>query len=223
MIFGTTGPRGGHHDGLVDLMANYTGLLQLSDEFVGTARRLCDERGALLAFDEVVSFRHHLGGMQALYDADPDLTVLGKVIGGGLPIGAVGGRAEVMRLLDATRAGALHSSGTFTGNPVSMAAGLAALAEYDEAAISRLNGLGDRMRDRFRAGAPAGWEARGYGSLARLVRTDGTPVPPSFFWGAHERGVLLTAAPLVVLSTAMDDGVVDEIAAALIETAAETF
>jgi glutamate-1-semialdehyde 2,1-aminomutase len=206
---------------IVDLMANYTGLRQMPSKFVEAARALCDECGALLAFDEVVSFRHHSGGMQALYGTEPDLTILGKVIGGGLPIGAVGGSAEAMVLLDATRKGSLHSSGTFTGNPLSMAAGLACLATFDQTAIDRLNRLGDRLRSRFREANPPGWEIRGYGSLSRVVGPDGGSVPAEFFWRMLDRGVQITSAALVVLSTPMDEAVADEICDALVATATE--
>jgi glutamate-1-semialdehyde 2,1-aminomutase len=206
---------------LVDLVANYTGLNQLDPAFVAAARRLCDERGALLAIDEVVSLRHAVGGMQSLYDVRPDLTVMGKIIGGGFPVGAVGGSRDALALLDPTAPGSLHSSGTFSGNPVSMAAGLACLADLDEGAIVRLTTLGALLRERLEAAVPEDWEVRGFGSLARLFAPGGQPTPPEFFWRAYERGVLVTPQGLIALSTPMDEAAVDAIAAALTTAAHE--
>ncbi|MEK7697525.1 MAG: glutamate-1-semialdehyde 2,1-aminomutase, partial [Pseudomonadota bacterium] len=94
--------------------------------FLAGLRALCTEHGALLIFDEVMTgFRVGLGGAQALYGVKPDLTTLGKVIGGGLPVGAFGGRAEIMDRL--TPDGPVFHAGTLSGNPVAMACGLATL------------------------------------------------------------------------------------------------
>ena len=102
--------------------------------FLEELRRLCTEYGALLIFDEVMTgFRVARGGAQALFGIAPDLTALGKVIGGGLPVGAFGGRAEIMDLL--SPAGPVYQAGTLSGNPLAMAAGLAQLRELD-----RVNG-----------------------------------------------------------------------------------
>ncbi|MCE9624935.1 MAG: glutamate-1-semialdehyde 2,1-aminomutase [Deltaproteobacteria bacterium] len=94
--------------------------------FLKGLRELCDKTGALLVFDEVMTgFRVHLGGAQGLYQIRPDLTTLGKVIGGGLPVGAYGGRADVMKCVSPE--GGVYQAGTLSGNPVAMAAGLATL------------------------------------------------------------------------------------------------
>ncbi len=95
-------------------------------EFLQTLRELCTKHGAVLIFDEVMTgFRVHLGGAQALYDIKPDLTTLGKVIGGGLPVGAFGGRKDIMQCL--APIGAVYQAGTLSGNPVAVTAGLATL------------------------------------------------------------------------------------------------
>ena len=95
-------------------------------EFLKTLRELCTKHGAVLIFDEVMTgFRVHLGGAQALYNITPDLTTLGKVIGGGLPVGAFGGRRDIMQCL--APIGAVYQAGTLSGNPVAVAAGLATL------------------------------------------------------------------------------------------------
>jgi len=95
-------------------------------EFLQTLRNLCTEHGAVLIFDEVMTgFRVHLGGAQALYNIRPDITTLGKVIGGGLPVGAFGGRKDIMQCL--APLGAVYQAGTLSGNPVAVTAGLATL------------------------------------------------------------------------------------------------
>jgi glutamate-1-semialdehyde 2,1-aminomutase len=95
-------------------------------EFLQTLRALCTQHGTVLIFDEVMTgFRVHLGGAQALYNIKPDLTTLGKVIGGGLPVGAFGGRKDIMQCL--APVGAVYQAGTLSGNPVAVTAGLTTL------------------------------------------------------------------------------------------------
>ncbi len=96
------------------------------EEFLPTLRRVCDEYGALLIFDEVMTgFRVHLNGAQGLFDITPDITVLGKIIGGGLPVGAFGGPTALMEHIAPT--GEVYQAGTLSGNPLAMASGLATL------------------------------------------------------------------------------------------------
>ncbi|GAA3551103.1 glutamate-1-semialdehyde 2,1-aminomutase [Zobellella aerophila] len=102
--------------------------------FLQGLREICDQYGALLIFDEVMcGFRASLGGAQAHYDVKPDLTTLGKVIGGGMPVGAFGGRREVMEHMAPT--GPVYQAGTLSGNPVAMAAGLATLGEITKPGV----------------------------------------------------------------------------------------
>jgi glutamate-1-semialdehyde 2,1-aminomutase len=102
------------------------GLVEPTPEFRAELRRLTRQHGALLIYDEVMTgFRLAYGGAQALYGDEPDLTALGKVIGGGYPVGAYGGRADIMRKV--MPAGPVFQAGTLSGNPVAMAAGLAML------------------------------------------------------------------------------------------------
>jgi glutamate-1-semialdehyde 2,1-aminomutase len=111
---------------IVEPVAGNMNLLPASLEFLQTMRRLCSQHGALLLFDEVMSgFRVALGGAQSIYGVVPDMTVLGKVIGGGLPVAAFGGRADLMKHL--APLGGVYQAGTLSGNPVAVAAGMATL------------------------------------------------------------------------------------------------
>jgi len=109
-------------------------------------RSLADTHGVLLVFDEVITFRAGTGGMQAIENIEPDLTALGKIIGGGLPVGAFGGRGDIMRIFDPTHPDAVVHSGTFSGNALTMAAGMATLKILGRNEIDRINRLGERLR-----------------------------------------------------------------------------
>jgi glutamate-1-semialdehyde 2,1-aminomutase len=121
----------------VEPVAANMGLVPPSAEFLGGLRAACDRAGALLLFDEVITgFRLGVGGASARFDVIPDLWAFGKVIGGGLPVGAFGGRGEVMEHL--APLGPVYQAGTLSGNPLATAAGLAALGELDHEAYGRL-------------------------------------------------------------------------------------
>src|SRR5690606_3703816 len=111
---------------IVEPVAGNMGCVPSTPEFLKGLRALCDQHGAVLIFDEVMTgFRVALGGAQSLYGITPDLTTLGKVIGGGLPVGAFGGKRALMELV--SPAGKTYQAGTLSGNPLGMAAGLATL------------------------------------------------------------------------------------------------
>ena len=113
---------------IVEPVAGNMGVVPPEPGFLESLRRLTTECGALLIFDEVMTgFRVHPGGAQGLYDIHPDLTTLGKVIGGGLPVGAYGGRKEIMQMV--APSGPMYQAGTLSGNPLTMAAGIATLEE----------------------------------------------------------------------------------------------
>ncbi|OIN99764.1 MAG: glutamate-1-semialdehyde-2,1-aminomutase [Desulfovibrionaceae bacterium CG1_02_65_16] len=113
---------------IVEPLAGNVGLIEPAPGFLAGLRKLCDEHGALLIFDEVISgFRAALGGAQARYGVRPDLTTLGKIIGGGFPVGCYGGRRDIMAHI--APSGPVYQAGTLSGNPVAMAAGLATLRE----------------------------------------------------------------------------------------------
>jgi glutamate-1-semialdehyde 2,1-aminomutase len=143
---------------LVEPVAANMGLVPPVDGFLAGLRERCDRSGALLVFDEVITgFRVGPGGAQELYDVRPDLSIFGKVIGGGLPLAAVGGRADVMDEL--APLGPVYQAGTLSGNPLATAAGLAALELLDAAAYDELTGiaaaLAEGLRDAFAAAGVA--------------------------------------------------------------------
>ena len=120
----------------MDPLPNRAGLLPADEDYLRRLRQVTTEIGALLVFDEVISFRLGYNGAQQLWGIEPDLTTLGKIIGGGFPVGAVGGRNDIMALFDATHGKpAVPVEGTFCGNPVTMRAGLATMRLLDPAAF----------------------------------------------------------------------------------------
>ena len=114
---------------LIEPVQGAGGVRAAGTEFLAFLRDLADRTGALLIFDEIISFRVAPGGAQERFGVRPDLTTLGKIIGGGYPLAAFGGRADVMSVFDARRSGAISHGGTFNGSPVAAAAGLATLRE----------------------------------------------------------------------------------------------
>jgi glutamate-1-semialdehyde 2,1-aminomutase len=138
---------------IVEPVAGNMGVVPPAPGFLEGLRELCTRHGAVLIFDEVITgFRVALGGAQALYGVRPDLTCLGKIIGGGLPVGAYGGRADLMNQV--APLGGVYQAGTLSGNPLAVAAGLAtikALANSD--AYARLEALGERLARGLAEGA----------------------------------------------------------------------
>ena len=126
---------------VVEPLAGNMGVVLPSDGFLAGLRDLCDRYGMLLIFDEVISgFRVAAGGAQQVWKVKPDLTCLGKIIGGGLPVGAYGGRADLMEHI--SPAGPVYQAGTLSGNPLAMAAGLWSLDRLSKALYKRLARLG---------------------------------------------------------------------------------
>ncbi len=166
---------------IVEPVAANMGVIAPEPGFLEGLRAACDRAGALLVFDEVITgFRLGLGGAQAKYDVMPDLTTFGKVIGGGLPIGAVGGRRELMETLSPL--GPVFHAGTLAGNPIATAAGLAALDLLDDDVyvelMARARHLAALLRD---ACAAAGFAAEFpvVGTLVGMVCGD-VPRPVDF-------------------------------------------
>lgn len=142
---------------VIEPVQGVAGMIPADPAFLAGLRQYTTRHGMLLVFDEVIAFRVGPGGAQGLFGVSPDLTAFGKVIGGGYPVGAFGGRDSIMARLDARQSEALVHGGTFNGNPVTAAAGLATLRHLTPARLERLGSLGERLR----SGLTAGFRARG--------------------------------------------------------------
>jgi glutamate-1-semialdehyde 2,1-aminomutase len=182
------------------------GLVIPAKEFLAELRRLTQQHGALLIYDEVITgFRVALGGAQELLGQKADLTVLGKIVGGGLPVGAYGGRRDIMQKV--MPAGPVFQAGTLSGNPLAMAAGLATLQELrDRPPYARFEQLGKKLADGLQAAArEAGMphQVARVGSMWTLffnsepvtdydtAKTSDTKRFAKFFWAMMDRGVYL--------------------------------
>ncbi|MCL1891157.1 MAG: glutamate-1-semialdehyde 2,1-aminomutase [Coriobacteriia bacterium] len=160
---------------IIEPIAGNMGVVSPSDGYLQGLRNLCDEHEVVLIFDEVISgFRAALGGAQELYGVTPDLTTLGKIIGGGFPVGAFGGKRKIMECL--APVGSVYQAGTLSGNPVVMAAGLALISELEKpGTYEQLELLGAQLEEGLLAAcANSGCEAtvNRVGSVATLFFTD---------------------------------------------------
>ena len=135
---------------IVEPVLGSVGMLPGDAEYLAMLRDFTNDSGALLIFDEVISYRVAPGGAQEYYGITPDLTALGKIIGGGFPVGAFGGRADIMRLYAPLSGPAINHGGTFNANPVTMAAGVATLKELTPIRYRRLAELGEMLRQGVR-------------------------------------------------------------------------
>ena len=157
---------------IVEPMQGSGGVIPAEPAFLHALRNSTREHDVLLVFDEVMTSRLSTGGLQKVLGIEPDLTTLGKYIGGGLAFGAFGGRADLMRRFDPTQPQPLPHAGTFNNAVLTMAAGAAGLTQvYTAAEVERLNALGDRLRDRlngFAAERDLEFSATGYGSMVGL-------------------------------------------------------
>jgi glutamate-1-semialdehyde 2,1-aminomutase len=206
---------------LIDPMPNRAGLIPARKEYLQAMVDIAHAAGALVIFDEVISFRLGYSGAQGLWDIAPDLTALGKIIGGGFPVGAIGGGAEIMAVFDPTRGKpALPHGGTFTANPVTMRAGLAAMHALTRDSFVHLDTIGTLVRDGINASLARhslDGQCVGLGSLFKVhftshPITDYRSVYPGaaerkkldlFHKGLLDRGVLSASYGLFALSTSM--------------------
>jgi glutamate-1-semialdehyde 2,1-aminomutase len=199
--------------------------------FLRSLRDLATEIGAVLIFDEIIAFRVGPNGAQGLLGVSPDLTTLGKIIGGGYALAAFGGKAEIMDRFDARRPDALSHGGTFNGNPVAAAAGLATLRELTPDRYDRLAGLGDRLRTRLAdAFARDGIDARvdGIASLFQvfagptLQGEDGLTASQALFLGLLLDGLHLAPRGMGAIATPATEHDVDQLADAIVGRLART-
>jgi glutamate-1-semialdehyde 2,1-aminomutase len=135
---------------LIDPVPHRVGLVQGNSEFIEALHKWTRENNALLVFDEVVTFRVNYSGAQEKYSVKPDLTALGKIIGGGFPVGAFTGRSDIMKILDPREKNLLFPhSGTFSANPVTMTAGRIAMEHFDKEAVDKINALTQKAIDQI--------------------------------------------------------------------------
>ena len=192
-------------------------------EYLRFLRKITEEYNIVLIFDEVVTGRLSLGGAQKFYGVTPDITSLGKIIGGGTPVGAFGGKREIMEMYD-PRQKKLYHSGTFNGNAVTMAAGLATMSAYDQDAVDYINNLGKRFKKGVvdiygRLGL--NMQVSGEGSIYNILFTDKKVKNYRDVAAAHEdlnkvlyldlltRGVFDAERGMFSMSTAMTEADID--------------
>jgi glutamate-1-semialdehyde 2,1-aminomutase len=206
---------------VVEPVAANMGVVLPGGGFLEGLREIATAAGALLVFDEVITgYRLGRGGAQERFGVRPDLTVLGKIIGGGLPVGAYGGRADLMALV--APAGPMYQAGTLSGHPLVMAAGIATLEQLTPAAYERLEATGARLEDGLRGALPGRAVVRAGSLLTVFFRetaprdfaeasASDTEAFARFFHAMRAAGVLLPPSQFEAwfLSTAHDDADVD--------------
>jgi glutamate-1-semialdehyde 2,1-aminomutase len=214
---------------VVEPLQGSGGVIPGERAFLETLREATAAHDILLVFDEVMTSRLATGGLQQVLRIAPDLTTFGKYLGGGLAFGAFGGRADLMQRFDPSRPGALPHAGTFNNAVLTMAAGAAGLGVYTQAEAERLNGLGDRLRDRLNAFAAANaleFTATGYGSLVGLHfaagpirRRSDVPKRPELQTLLHlhllEQGYTYARRGFIALSLPLGEAEIDGFAAAV--------
>ncbi len=193
--------------------------------FLRFLRDYADRIGAVLIFDEIIAFRIGPNGAQGVFGVRPDLTTLGKIVGGGYPLAAFGGRAEIMDQFDARRPGSMSHGGTFNGNPVAAAAGLATLRFLTPERYDRLASLGERVRERIGTEIAArGIDARvdGVASLFQVFAgpslrgEDALSPTESLFLGLLVDGFHLAPRGMGAISTPATEEDIDALADAMV-------
>ncbi|MFO7950801.1 MAG: aspartate aminotransferase family protein [Candidatus Fermentibacteraceae bacterium] len=219
---------------LVDPVPHRVGLIPVEQEFVRTLREWTERNGSLLVYDEVITLRVAYGGAQERHGVRPDLTALGKMIGGGFPVGAIAGRREVMDVMDPLAPAVLFPhSGTFSANPITMTAGHTAMRLYTPEAIQRINALAERARRQIEdAIRVAGVTAcvTGAGSMLRVhfkpeppreyrtsyMASDEAGLMEAFLDYLFDNGIVLINTGTVMLSTVMTEYEIDTLSEAML-------
>ncbi|MDP6377911.1 MAG: aspartate aminotransferase family protein [Pseudomonadales bacterium] len=224
---------------IVEPILGSMGMLAATTEFLQTLRDATQRHGIILIFDEVITLRVNSGGAQATHGVTPDMTCMGKIIGGGLPVGGVGGRQELMQLFSPDQEQPVMHASTFSGNALTMTAGLAAMQAYTASEAQRINDLGSRLREGFnqvfqQAGVRG--QATGTGSLSNLHFTDrflhdardsldgmiaAGHIPSLLHLTMLRHGVMSATRLMFCTSTAMDESTVDRAVTALAESLSE--
>lgn len=218
---------------ILEPMIGSGGCIPASADFLAMLRQETTRVGALLILDEVMTSRLAPGGLQSVVGVKPDLTTLGKYIGGGMSFGAFGGRAEIMDLFDPRRTDALPHAGTFNNNVLTMTAGLTGLTEvYTPEAAMALNARGEALRDRLNAlcrSAAAPMQFTGRGSMLAVHMMRGAVNSPEdaakgdaklkelFFFDMLAHGIWLARRGMMTLSLPIGDAECDALVAAVEE------
>lgn len=215
---------------IVEPVLGSMGMIPATAEFLRVLRSETEKLGIVLIFDEVITLRLSEGGTQSIHGVTPDLTGMGKIIGGGLPIGAIGGKRELMQIFSPDTSDNVFHASTFSGNALTMAAGFAAMSHFKDAEAKRLNWLGDKLREGFNLILHQNGirgQALGLGSLTNLHLTD-EPLHDSrdalvgmaaaghisrlLHLGMLRRGIMSASRLMYCISTPMGE---DEVAAAI--------
>ena len=182
---------------IVEPIQGFGGGLRPPDDYLEAISKTASDTGTLVILDEIQTLRFAYGGIQQTLGLNPDLTVLGKLIGGGLPVGAFGGSEDLMAMTDPRGRGVLTQSGTFNANPLTMSAGLHALRKLTPEAIGRLNGNGDDLRawingECARRGLPlrGQWVRESGATACRFASSDQLPAGQGTDSRAPNRNVL---------------------------------
>jgi glutamate-1-semialdehyde 2,1-aminomutase len=221
---------------IIEPVAGNMGVVKASDEFITGLRKLCDDENIILIFDEVMTgFRVAKGGAQEILNIKPDLSTFGKIIGGGLPVGAFGGKKEIMEMV--APAGPVYQAGTLSGNPLALAAGFAALKHIKEnpKIYNELENKGKNLEDGFKENLKKlgkNFAINRVGSMSTMFFTEqpvndfhtaitsDTELYGKYFHGMLERGIYLAPAQFeaVFISTAHSDEDLDKTIKAHYET-----
>ncbi len=219
---------------LIDPLAHRIGMVKADEAFIEAIYEWTRQNNALMCFDEVICFRVNYGGAQADYQVMPDLTALGKVIGGGFPIGALGGRDEVMRILNPGDPNyRMPLSGTFSANPISLTAGKVAMELFDQEAVNKVGALAEIAKKQVLEAAKLAdipLSISGQGSMFKLHFREKPPVsfrdhyesPQTkkaiqlFLDHVYENHVMLINSCTAVFSTAVTPKEVDMLTEAML-------
>ena len=219
---------------LVEPMLGSGGCVPAGEAFLSMLREETAARGALLVFDEVMTSRLAPGGLQGAVGVTPDLTTLGKYLGGGLSFGAFGGRADVMAAYDPTRPGSLFHAGTFNNNVLTMSAGIAGLEQVlDDDTLRAVNDRGDRLRSALdEVAGPAGLHVSGRGSLMTIhpapqpiiasapLSEVQAAVKELVFFGLVNRGFWLARRGMLTVNIPTTEAMCDDLVAAFSDVVA---
>lgn len=220
---------------IVEGLMGSAGMIPPKDDYLSFLRKVTSENDVLLILDEVMSFRLDWGGAQHIYSIKPDLTAFGKIIGGGFPVGAFGGREDIMQIFS-PEGGKISRGGTFNGNPITAVAGIATLTELTAEVINRLNHLGETLaqgiRDVF-SKLQINAQVTGIGSLMSIHLTPEHVVDASssrtrdddlmhlLHLALIERGIFMARKGYLCTSTPMTEKEVDLFINAVGESMAE--